>query len=854
MVSKGDDRLALILILMLWAALAACGRTDDGGSMPGSLSIQTPENNADVSENIAVDGTCSLIDTLTVTIDNDAFSKQAVACVRGQWSADFDTTRFQDGEHLLLAYANPGPHDQIVIRTSNGRLDGHSASVPVELADGIYDEIDEFTPLYVYAKRTSTGTITGRRYTAGAFPGSFDLPNLLNGLYEIGAVLDRNNNETLDEGFDFSGTAADLLEVSNTAAASGVVVLRYNPEPDPGGEDGTGSGDIDGTLSIETPDNDAQVSGRLTVSGYAGGDIEWVTVEIDDNRAAAQTVPVGGHRFSAAFDTARLQDGRHCAHAFAGVPAGDRVWFETLNGNEQGYALAVTVDLAGGLYDEIAMTTPLYVYARDPVTGGRITARHDSGLFGERFAILNVPNNTYQVGAFLDRNDDGVENGGDYAGRAAELVNVWYADAAARVVLVGNEVHISTPGPYAAIRANQIEMSGTYTFDPDEIQVLMHLTGVTYETVSAAALYANGTWSALLDITDVTQEGERWLYAKARYGARWHWDEVLIELDRGFDRSIAIRSPADGATVGSDALTVSGDYSGLPEAIAVSIERGDGTAIDVVATFANGTWSALFDDIASVQEGDNRTVTAVADFGGGILEQDSIDLRIRRTPATGVAITSPAQGDRVDSDSLSVQGTFVGHPNALTVSIERGTGGTLDRAATFAAGLWSAPFDDLSGVANGTRAITALADYGAGLTAVDAVSVNVDRPLVPVKAFTYRMVVTSPTADTADAVSWFNTNADCPVNELNVGLPWERAETIEMPFVSDDARDWCGGVYHEIALGLGASVRDKEATVRIYLNGDGAPFVADTAHQYPYAALRAYWDGDPDHDIVFEVR
>lgn len=849
MASRLSTCTGFIWICFVVFALAACG---GGGDEIGSIRIETPLNNAEVSENILVEGLCSGIDSLIVTIDNDTFSQQAVDCNRGNWRTDFDTTRFQDGDHTLVAYTSDSVRDQILIRTVNGNLDGHAVTVPVELGDGLYDEISIYSPLYVYAKRTSNGMITGQRFTSGYFPEEFVIPNLLNGVYEIGAVLDRNNNEKLDEGFDFSGTAVDLLEVSNSAVTSGVVVLQYSPEPDTGDEGDIPPGDIEGTLYIEDPRDNDQVSGLMTVTGYANGNIEKVFIELDGNHFSAQSAEIRrDNQFSADFDTTRLQDGIHWVRAYATEEISDVVFFETVNGNVQGYTVAVTVDLTDSIYDEISMYKPLYVYAEDPVTGGRIMARHESGQWEESFAILNVPNNTYHIGAFLDRNNDGMENDGDYAGLAADLLTVWYADAASEVVLVGNEVHITTPQPYADIRANLVNMAGTYTFNPDDIIVLMHLTGATYRTVEADAVFNDGQWSALLDITDVTQEGTRWLYVKARYGARWHWDSVLIDLDRNFERGITITSPADGATISSDALTVSGEYSGVPESISVTIERGDGTVIQTAAVFDNGTWSALFEDITSVQEGYGRTVTAVADYSPGISEQDSIDLHISRTPVTGVAITVPLEDATIDSSSLLVLGTYEGSPNAISISIEQGSGGTLDQAAVFDDGSWSAQFDDITSVSNGTRTITAVADYGGGTTAVDTILVDVALPTTG-KSFTYRMVVSSPTASGAYPLMWFNVNPDCPNNESG-SLPWVREETIEMPYDSTDPREWCSGVHNEIWLGLGANLVAEEGTVEIFLNGSDVPFVTDTG-DYPYVQMSAYWDGDPDHDIVFEVQ
>jgi hypothetical protein len=135
----------------------------------------------------------------------------------------------------------------------------------------------------------------------------------------------------------------------------------------------------------------------------------------------------------------------------------------------------------------------------------------------------------------------------------------------------------------------------------------------------------------------------------------------------------------------------------------------------------------------------------------------------------------------------------------------------------------------------------------------DSVAVNVDRPTTS-KAFTYRMVVTSPTTETANSVNWFNGNPDCPVSEGTVALPWVREETIEMPFESSDPREWCGGIHNEIWVGCGPSVWGHDATVEIFLNDNPIPFASDTDYQYPLVQISAYWDGDPDHDIVFQVQ
>ncbi len=730
-----------LLGMLAFGLLSIIATGDGGGGGGGSVSITSPTADATVSGDITVTGSCSVIDRLTVVIDNDAFSRQVVDCSFGNWSADFDTTRFQDGNHALVAYASDSVRDQIPITTSNGNVAGFTVTVPVSLKTGIYDEIDSYTPLFVYAKRVATGLVVGQRFTVGTFPGTYDISNVFNGVYEIGAFLDRNNNLTPDTGWDFEGTAGTLLEVSNGDTTSGNVELSlfdgdfdHDGAPDAGGSN---PANVYGSLSISQPSDDAVVSGSLLVTGsLSASNADWVTVSIDGNRYTQQAVDVSGvgTNWQAQFDTTRLQDGEHTLRAALSDDIWDQVTITTDNGNTQGYAVSVNVDLASGIHDEIDANTPLYVYVQDPTTGARQMVRFTSGVLDadSTFDIENVSNNTYTVGAFLDRNDNGVEDGGDYAGQAADLLAVWYADSTADVILVGNEVHITTPAALTEIRANLIDMTGTYTFQPDEITVLMRLTPVTYVTVEALAVFNNGDWSATLDITDVTQEGQRQLHVKARYGASYKWDTVFVNIDRSFPRGVDITQPADGASIGKDAaFTVAGGYYGVPQSISVSLEDGNGGTVDALAPFVNGSWTVLFADLSTVLPG-QRAITATADYGGGITEQAVINVTITDiAPVRSVEITIPVEGDTVTTDNLVVQGTYEGSPESITVTFETdGSGGTLTEVVTTPTGdAWSIEFADISSVINGQRSITAVADYGGGATEVDSVTVTVDRPV-----------------------------------------------------------------------------------------------------------------------------
>lgn len=765
----------LLLFIVMSAGILSILATGGGSNDVGGISIESPAANATVSGEITVTGACSIIDLLTVVMDDDAFTRQVVDCSYGNWSADIDTTYFQDGDHALLAYASDSVRDQIQITTSNGNVDGHKVSVPVSLADGIYDEISQYTPLFVYAKRISTGRVTGQRFIAGGLPGAFDIPNVPNGAYEIGAFLDRNNNLTPDAGWDFEGIASAPLEVSNTDTLSGNVELSlFDGDFDHDGTvDAAGHNDADvtGQLGITQPIEGAVISGNLLVNvELSASNADWLTVSIDGNLFSQQTIDVTGvgTQWQTEFDSTRLQDGEHIIRAAISDDIWDQVIITTDNGNTQGYTVNVNVNLASGIYDEISQFKPLFVYVQDPSTGARQTARFTSGQLDASsiFAIANVPNNSYIVGAFLDRNGNGVEDGGDYAGQAGDLLTVWYADAAADVILAGNEVHITTPTALTEIRANIIDVAGTYTFQPDEITVLMRLTPVTYVTVDSLASFNNGDWNATLDITDVTQEGERQLHVKARYGATYKWDTVVVNIDRSFPRGIDITQPADGATISQGgAVTMVGGYFGIPQSISVSLEDGNGGSVDTLANFENGSWTALLSDLSAVQPG-LRTITATADYGGGITEQATVDVTITElAPIRGISITAPQDAETVTTDNLVVQGTYEGSPTSITVTFDTdGSGGVLTEVVTTPAEhSWSINFADISSVINGSRSITAVADYGGGNTAVDVVTVTVDRSVSAVP-----LTITTSFPDEGEGGGVYFIINDS--NELNLNL------------------------------------------------------------------------------------
>ncbi len=724
--------LIFLLYLLFSFFVISCSSSS---SHSREIAIVLPSADATVTGLVEVSGKCSGVDSLTVVIDDDSYTRQRVDCSHGNWSAEFDTGYFQDGEHVVVAFEED-VSDQVRIVTENGNVAGITVSVPVRLDDSIYDEIDSFTPLYVFAKKISTGRYNGKRFYSGNLPGVFELDNLPNGLYQIGAFLDRNNNQRLDEQFDFYGTASQLLEVSNVDEDSGEVVLEVYSGPDNSGFEAgifNPSG-ITGDIGISTPIKDSVVSGLLTSTGNVSGRIENIQVLIDNNQFTARMVDVrSSSSWSAEFDTTRLQDGLHTLTARANEEIEDSVVFYTDNGNVQGYSIETSVELSPGISGEVSSLSPLIVYVEHPITGARQIMRFDSGELGPEssFIIHNVPNNIYRVGAYLDRNNNGIEDGGDYSGSADDLLTVWYGDAQAAVTLHGNEIHIGLPEWGTEIRTDHIDLTGTYLGDPEEIEVLMRYSGVSYREAVNSANFNGGTWSATLDITDVTEEGDRWLHVRARYGSRYLWDSVQVLLNRNFPRGIEIHTPEDGSTISTNSFTTSGTFDGDPDLITLYLDRGTPDEITKPASMSNIAWSASFNDLTGVETGFvQHTLTAVADYGEGITEEDMVTIYIDPVGNHDVSIDAPTDGETLASPVLPVSGRYTGIAESIEVSLVDSVGGTQFRTVSSPAdGVWNVQFDDISLLSKGSASLTATASFTAGDTEVDSVAVTIDLPV-----------------------------------------------------------------------------------------------------------------------------
>ena len=116
-------------------------------------------------------------------------------------------------------------------------------------------------------------------------------------------------------------------------------------------------------------------------------------------------------------------------------------------------------------------------------------------------------------------------------------------------------------------------------------------------------------------------------------------DEISIYINPIANRFIAITIPTEGDTVTTDNLVVQGTYGGNPDSITVTFEtNGIGDVLtEIINTPVADTWSVEFADISSVLNG-QRSITALADFGGGDTEVDAVTVTVDR-PVSAVPLT-----------------------------------------------------------------------------------------------------------------------------------------------------------------------------------------------------------------------
>ncbi|WP_244224536.1 adventurous gliding motility protein AgmC [Corallococcus sicarius] len=263
-------------------------------------------------------------------------------------------------------------------------------------------------------------------------------------------------------------------------------------------------------------------------------------------------------------------------------------------------------------------------------------------------------------------------------------------------------VAITTPANGSTINTPTVTATGTST---GATSVTLTFDGASHGPV---AVDAAGNWS--YPLPGPLAEGSYTLTAVATDGAGNTSTPATSTFTVDLTvPTVAISTPANGSTIGTNAVTVVGTSTG---ATSVTLTF-QGTDYGPIAVDASGNWSYPLP--VSLGEG-TYTVTAVStDAAGNTSTQAASTFTVDLT-GPQVAISTPANGTSVGTDTVTVTGTSSG-ATSVTLTFDGASHGPV---AVDAAGNWSYPLP--GPLAEGTYTVTAVSVDGAGNTSTPATS------------------------------------------------------------------------------------------------------------------------------------
>ncbi|WP_244981472.1 adventurous gliding motility protein AgmC [Corallococcus exercitus] len=263
-------------------------------------------------------------------------------------------------------------------------------------------------------------------------------------------------------------------------------------------------------------------------------------------------------------------------------------------------------------------------------------------------------------------------------------------------------VAISTPADGSTINTPNVTVTGTST---GASFVTLTFDGASYGPISVDG---SGNWS--FPLPGPLAEATYTVTATATDGAgnTSTPDSSTFTVDLTAP-TVAIGSPADGSTIGTDTVTVTGTSTG---ATSVTLTYG-GTDYGPIPVDASGNWSYQLP--VTLPEGPN-TVTAVStDAAGNESTPATSTFTVDLTVPT-VAITTPANGTSVNTDTVTVTGTTT---NATSVTLTF-DGASYGPISVDASGNWS--FTLPGPLTEDTYTVTAVSTNGAGTNSATATS------------------------------------------------------------------------------------------------------------------------------------
>ncbi|NNC02241.1 OmpA family protein [Corallococcus exiguus] len=312
-------------------------------------------------------------------------------------------------------------------------------------------------------------------------------------------------------------------------------------------------------------------------------------------------------------------------------------------------------------------------------------------------------------------------------------------------------VAISTPLDGAILNTPNVTVTGTST---DAAFVTLTFDGASYGPISVDA---SGNWSFALpgplaeDTYTVTAT------ATDAAGNTSTPDSSTFTVDLTAP-TVAISSPADGAIIGTNTVTVTGTSTG---ATSVTLTYG-GTNYGPIPVDASGNWSYALP--VTLPEGPN-TVTAVStDAAGNTSTTATSTFTVDLTVPT-VAISTPGNGTSVNTATVTVTGTTT-NATSVTLTFE---GASYGPVTVDASGNWSYALP--GPLAEGSYTVTAVSTNGAGTnsaTATSTFTVDLTPPTVAISTPVDGSTVNTPNV-TVTGTSTGATSVTLTYNGTNYG-------------------------------------------------------------------------------------
>jgi len=284
-------------------------------------------------------------------------------------------------------------------------------------------------------------------------------------------------------------------------------------------------------------------------------------------------------------------------------------------------------------------------------------------------------------------------------------------------------VTITQPLNGAKLNTTGITVSGTVS------DATVTSVEILVDNISQGNAALNNTaWTKALTLA----QGSHTITAKAKDGANNTSSTSISVIMDATAPTVSITSPANNANLNTSNVGITGtaaDANGIAS-VHVSIDNGlftlasGTTSWSFSATFANGT----------------HTITAKATDMAGNTNKANVTITVRTL--TGITITSPVNGAKLNSTNVTITGTVNDPSNVQSVKVSIDAGMQLPASFNITSGIWKS---DPATLAQGNHTAKAILTNLANNTAIATVSFIVDTtpPLVSITSPTNNAIITT---------------------------------------------------------------------------------------------------------------